>query len=377
MTLAIEPGFALAKRARRRAAGRRRSGLGAGRKIRPRRADVARRVGQRRRHGSRRPTTSAPRSLLVSRGEAPLGIVYRSDAIADASVMPVGTFPESTHPPIVYPAALTSRAIAPCGESARVPARPRGTRRIRATGLQRCSIRRPPQPADDRRRQRAADRPPQPEGRADRDAAVAADRARHRARARARTVLGTEPAERRSSTCRSSCRPSSPATCCCGCSDGAAPIGAFLEDTLGLTLAFRWTGAARRGGRHGVPADGARDAPGDRSRRSRARGSGGQPRRAAGVDVRHRDAAARAARRSSPAWCSPSRRRSASSARRSRSSRTFPARRRRSRSRSTASCRRPAATPRRCGWSGGRSGSRARRCSRRRCSRAKMERRRR
>jgi molybdate transport system substrate-binding protein len=50
--------------------------------------------------------------VLVSRAEAPLGIVYRSDAIADASVVPVGTFPESTHPPIVYPAAVTSRAIA-------------------------------------------------------------------------------------------------------------------------------------------------------------------------------------------------------------------------------------------------------------------------
>jgi len=54
--------------------------------------------------------------VLVSRAEAPLGIVYRSDAVADASVVPVGTFPESTHPPIVYPAALTSRAIAPAAK---------------------------------------------------------------------------------------------------------------------------------------------------------------------------------------------------------------------------------------------------------------------
>jgi molybdate transport system substrate-binding protein len=48
--------------------------------------------------------------LLVSRGEAPLGIVYRSDAIADNRVVIVDTFPSGTHPPIVYPAALTVSA---------------------------------------------------------------------------------------------------------------------------------------------------------------------------------------------------------------------------------------------------------------------------
>jgi len=50
--------------------------------------------------------------LLVSRAEAPLGIVYRTDAIADPSVRIVDVFPESSHPPIVYPAALTTRASA-------------------------------------------------------------------------------------------------------------------------------------------------------------------------------------------------------------------------------------------------------------------------
>jgi molybdate transport system substrate-binding protein len=45
--------------------------------------------------------------VLVSRGEAPLGIVYRTDAVADPRVKVVGTFPGNTHPPIVYPAALT------------------------------------------------------------------------------------------------------------------------------------------------------------------------------------------------------------------------------------------------------------------------------
>ncbi len=43
---------------------------------------------------------------LVARGEAPFGIVYRTDAAAEPNVKIVGTFPEDSHPPIVYPAAL-------------------------------------------------------------------------------------------------------------------------------------------------------------------------------------------------------------------------------------------------------------------------------
>ena len=43
--------------------------------------------------------------LLVSRGEAPLGIVYQTDAAADPNVKIVATFPEDTHPPIIYPVA--------------------------------------------------------------------------------------------------------------------------------------------------------------------------------------------------------------------------------------------------------------------------------
>jgi len=46
--------------------------------------------------------------LLVSRGEAPYGIVYRTDAAADPGVKVIGTFPENSHPPIVYPIALTA-----------------------------------------------------------------------------------------------------------------------------------------------------------------------------------------------------------------------------------------------------------------------------
>ncbi len=47
---------------------------------------------------------------LVSRGEAPLGIVYATDALAEPRVRTVGAFPEDAHPPILYPAALTKDA---------------------------------------------------------------------------------------------------------------------------------------------------------------------------------------------------------------------------------------------------------------------------
>jgi molybdate transport system substrate-binding protein len=46
----------------------------------------------------------------VSSGEAPLGIVYTTDALSDKGVHIVGTFPESSHAPIVYPAALVKDA---------------------------------------------------------------------------------------------------------------------------------------------------------------------------------------------------------------------------------------------------------------------------
>lgn len=47
---------------------------------------------------------------LVSRAEAPLGIVYATDARADEAVRIVGLFPEDAHPPIVYPAALVAES---------------------------------------------------------------------------------------------------------------------------------------------------------------------------------------------------------------------------------------------------------------------------
>ena len=47
---------------------------------------------------------------LVGRGEAPLGIVYETDAKIEKNVKIVGHFPEGSHPPIVYPMALTANA---------------------------------------------------------------------------------------------------------------------------------------------------------------------------------------------------------------------------------------------------------------------------
>ena len=48
--------------------------------------------------------------VLVARGEAPLGIVYETDAKVDPSVKIIGVFPEDSHPPIIYPVAMTKDA---------------------------------------------------------------------------------------------------------------------------------------------------------------------------------------------------------------------------------------------------------------------------
>jgi molybdate transport system substrate-binding protein len=48
--------------------------------------------------------------ILVARGEAPLGIVYSTDAKVEPGVKIVGMFPENTHPPIIYPVAATVNA---------------------------------------------------------------------------------------------------------------------------------------------------------------------------------------------------------------------------------------------------------------------------
>jgi molybdate transport system substrate-binding protein len=49
---------------------------------------------------------------FVAKGEAPLGIVYGTDANAEPAVRVVGTFPAQSHPEILYPVALLARAKA-------------------------------------------------------------------------------------------------------------------------------------------------------------------------------------------------------------------------------------------------------------------------
>ena len=56
---------------------------------------------------------------LVNRGEAPLGIVYATDARAAPGVRVVGTFPASSHTPITYPVAALAASRNPEGEGFR------------------------------------------------------------------------------------------------------------------------------------------------------------------------------------------------------------------------------------------------------------------
>jgi molybdate transport system substrate-binding protein len=50
---------------------------------------------------------------FVASGEVPLGIVYATDAAAEPNVRVVGTFPDDSHPPILYPVALTTASESP------------------------------------------------------------------------------------------------------------------------------------------------------------------------------------------------------------------------------------------------------------------------
>nr|WP_277820315.1 molybdate ABC transporter substrate-binding protein [Xanthomonas translucens] len=51
--------------------------------------------------------------MLVARGEAPLGIVYGSDAKAEPKVRVVAVFPADSHAPIVYPVAALRASTHP------------------------------------------------------------------------------------------------------------------------------------------------------------------------------------------------------------------------------------------------------------------------
>lgn len=54
--------------------------------------------------------------IFVSRSEAPFGIVYKTDAMADKRVRIVDTFPPDSHAPIVYPAALVASGVSPAAK---------------------------------------------------------------------------------------------------------------------------------------------------------------------------------------------------------------------------------------------------------------------
>ena len=51
--------------------------------------------------------------LLVERGEAPVGIVYATDAAASTGVMIAGVFPANSHDPVVYPFAVVKAGDTP------------------------------------------------------------------------------------------------------------------------------------------------------------------------------------------------------------------------------------------------------------------------
>jgi molybdate transport system substrate-binding protein len=50
---------------------------------------------------------------MVARGDAPFAIVFATDAATDLGVEIVGTFPDDTHPPILYPVAMTAESRNP------------------------------------------------------------------------------------------------------------------------------------------------------------------------------------------------------------------------------------------------------------------------
>jgi len=54
---------------------------------------------------------------LVALGEAPYGIVYATDAVAEGDVTVTGSFPAEAHPPVVYPAAALAESDNPLNQT--------------------------------------------------------------------------------------------------------------------------------------------------------------------------------------------------------------------------------------------------------------------
>lgn len=72
---------------------------------------------------------------FVARGEVPLGIVYETDARIDKKVRIVDVFPESSHPPISYPVALTKAANAKAASFVEFVRGPAGTAAFQKYGF--------------------------------------------------------------------------------------------------------------------------------------------------------------------------------------------------------------------------------------------------
>ena len=87
-----------------------------------------------------RPRTCALALAFVARGEAPAGIVYATDAAAEPAVKVIGTFPADSHPPILYPVAMTADSTNAGREALlRLPAHGRGQAGLSKAGLHRQS----------------------------------------------------------------------------------------------------------------------------------------------------------------------------------------------------------------------------------------------
>jgi molybdate transport system substrate-binding protein len=72
---------------------------------------------------------------FVDRGEAPLGIVYETDALIDKHVRVVDVFPADSHLPIIYPIALTPTAKADAARFAAYIRGPAGNVAFKAYGF--------------------------------------------------------------------------------------------------------------------------------------------------------------------------------------------------------------------------------------------------
>lgn len=74
---------------------------------------------------------------FVARGEAALGIVYKTDAKSEARVKVVATLPDDSHAPIVYPLAITSASKNPASEKFVAFLRGAGSAAFTAQGFER------------------------------------------------------------------------------------------------------------------------------------------------------------------------------------------------------------------------------------------------